>query len=1070
MNPTVCYPKTALKHYMAGWTDAGQSSVIEAHLAECETCEQTLAELENEPETLLEFLQGNHQISENSPRASDPTSDPVVSYALSKAKQLNQELISRQEQPDESWRAPTSLGPYDLLLPIGQGSMGRVYLAKHRQLGKRVAVKVFAARAFRSDQYALRFEREVRAAGALQHASIINATDAGQADGVHYLVMEYIEGLDLSRLARSVGPLSIADVCAIGQAMALGLEHAHAAGIVHRDIKPSNVMLSLSGQVKLLDFGLAQVTLWDEASAELTTVGQLMGTIDYMAPEQAERAESVDYRADLYALGATLFRLLCGRAPLAASPNLSPLSRLRLLATSSPPTVRTLRSDVPLELEQLISELLSRSPDQRPASAAHVAERLSPMASDANLTVLIRTAQQRDPAGATDFADNSVSLKQGKLTESSQLPISTLSSNIQSANPTQPPRRIARWFSAAAAGAFALAAIVLITLETQKGQIVIESVDAQVTVQLSKDGHVERNLTVVPGTNSTRIAAGQYDVSIASGSDQFALDRETLEIKRGETVIARVRQIPSPRPRAPNNTRNAILEPSATLPPEEESPDVKVYDGKSLAAWRRELIRDRSFEAIKQALGAVGALANSKERPQIIQEFLESFPDHLTSQNQFDLLQEVHRISRDSATFVNCVHGALDKADDDMAAYLLSSTPYFVSKRKDVNRREWFCSIVPLAGWSKEFLSDKTLSKANDRVQINSAARLKLIKAAGNCIAEHVRFLRDQNPREQEAEQAVVETMKTFKHLDERFWMRVAEVYFPEPPLLMAAVEERATHSLLTSQDAECVSVATLLLTHSNSPSFDRTGMPTLKRRDEIVAKIRERLREFITQPQTIPQNVDYQKLVEDRRLEVATKLEMSQQLFRPQLSVNLGYLETNPCFDLLRLAATLQASEEIAVELNDLLMAVRDPATSFAARVVAVQEAHNVRLHWPAGLIDGKIFVISVEKSPPAPVTDLSPKEISAAVILSQIESMLTKEKCLAIKQDLSKQIRAKWIDAQLKQFDANQDGAIDSNELPSSRAADSDGDRVISRAELEEFYDGNTLFGEYADNTFGR
>ncbi len=178
---------------------------------------------------------------------------------------------------------------------------------------------MLASRAFRSDEATRRFEREVRAAGALQHPAIINATDAGkseiaQAEYVHYLVMEYIEGLDLSRITRALGPLSIADVCAIGRAMALGLDHAHAAGIVHRDIKPSNVMLSSSGQVKLLDFGLAQTTLWDEASAELTTVGQLMGTIDYMAPEQAERAESVDYRADLYALGATLFRLLCGRA------------------------------------------------------------------------------------------------------------------------------------------------------------------------------------------------------------------------------------------------------------------------------------------------------------------------------------------------------------------------------------------------------------------------------------------------------------------------------------------------------------------------------------------------------------------------------------------------------------------------------------------------------------------------------------------------------------------------------------------------------------------------------------
>ncbi len=465
------------------WLDRrGQSSDIEAHLAECEVCEQTLNELEGEPETLLEFLHGG----EPGVAASEPDSNnPVIDYALARAKQLGVEATVELPATHEIVHeivAPATLGPYDLLRPIGQGSMGRVYLAKHRQLGKLVAIKIFSSRAFRSDETARRFQREVRAAGALQHASIINATDAGEVDGVHYLVMEYIEGLDLSRIARAVGRLTIADACEIGAAMALGLDHAHSAGVVHRDIKPSNVMLSITGQVKLLDFGLAQTTWWDEASAELTTVGQLMGTIDYMAPEQAERADSVDYRADLYALGATLFRLLCGRAPHAASPNMSPLARLKLLATSTPPALRTLRPDAPTELERLIGQLLSREPDARPASAAHVAEQLRALSTGSDLALLIRSANQ---ITATPTAS----------------PTTSMMSNppMTSPNSERPPNRIVRWLLAAAAGAMSLAAVVLITLETQKGQVVIESVDANVTVELSKHGQVQQQLKIVPG-------------------------------------------------------------------------------------------------------------------------------------------------------------------------------------------------------------------------------------------------------------------------------------------------------------------------------------------------------------------------------------------------------------------------------------------------------------------------------------------------------------------------------------------------------------------------------------------
>ncbi len=313
MNTISCPPREKLKDYLAGWSEPAFSDAIEAHLAECLSCEQTVVALEADPDTLVEYLRGAHE-------SSSPV-DPEINSALSDARHLiDSELDTGHEQNAEARFVTSEIGAYELLRPLGRGGMGTVFLARHRQLGKQVAIKLLPARALRGDHFAARFLREIRAAGELEHAAIVNATDAGEHEGTYYLVMEYIDGLDLSRIARLVGKLSIADACSILRTIALGLSHAHAVGIVHRDIKPSNMMLSNTGQVKILDFGLAQHNLWDETSAELTTVGQLMGTLDYMAPEQAERADAVDYRADLYSLGATLFRLVCGRAPLAATP------------------------------------------------------------------------------------------------------------------------------------------------------------------------------------------------------------------------------------------------------------------------------------------------------------------------------------------------------------------------------------------------------------------------------------------------------------------------------------------------------------------------------------------------------------------------------------------------------------------------------------------------------------------------------------------------------------------------------------------------------------------------------
>jgi len=216
--------------------------------------------------------------------------------------------------------AGSMLGQYQLLEPIGRGGMGVVYKAMHSKLRQVVALKTMTRTALLDPQAIARFQREMAALGALVHPNIVRATDAGEWDGWHYLVMEYLEGIDLNHLVQVYGTVSVADACELVRQAATGLQFIHEHQRVHRDLKPSNLMLTVTGQVKILDLGLA---LLNEAhdQDELTGSHQVMGTAYYIAPEQARNSHQVDIRADLYSLGCTLFKLLTGTVPLPQAGN-----------------------------------------------------------------------------------------------------------------------------------------------------------------------------------------------------------------------------------------------------------------------------------------------------------------------------------------------------------------------------------------------------------------------------------------------------------------------------------------------------------------------------------------------------------------------------------------------------------------------------------------------------------------------------------------------------------------------------------------------------------------------------
>jgi formylglycine-generating enzyme required for sulfatase activity/serine/threonine protein kinase len=494
-------------------------------------------------------------LSLREPRDADPFgTEPELAIALEQAARLALEPVvdptqaerepasrTSEHPPEASGRQPEMLGQYELLDKLGSGGMGTVYRAVHRKLNRTVALKVLPGDRFQTSEAVARFEREMVAVGMLEHPHIVTAHDAGEVDGRHFLVMEYVEGIDVGQLVARSGPLPIAEACEIVRQTALGLQHIHEFGLVHRDIKPANLMLAQARSrkgpptVKILDLGLALIEMSTlDNPRELTSTGQVMGTIDYMAPEQGLDTHSVDIRADLYSLGATLYKLLTGRAPLESPQHQSVMKRLLALERELPPSLIPLRPDCPPALNDLVLRLLSKSPDDRPHVPQIVADELAPFAQGADLHSL----QKGTPLAPSRSIDSRA--EAATVTNTRHAPTQiTIPLATTSADPENPgrPRRWRRLLLIAALPLLVVLGAV-ISIATDQGRVTIEAPDdliGSVSATILRNGvPTGENWNIKAGMNEHRIRTGTIEVRLSANPDD-ELELEPL----GDLVVRR---------------------------------------------------------------------------------------------------------------------------------------------------------------------------------------------------------------------------------------------------------------------------------------------------------------------------------------------------------------------------------------------------------------------------------------------------------------------------------------------------------------------------------------------------
>ncbi|HVW01628.1 MAG TPA: bifunctional serine/threonine-protein kinase/formylglycine-generating enzyme family protein, partial [Planctomycetaceae bacterium] len=523
MPSILCPARNQWESWLLGDVSADEAVAAEEHLTACPGCQETLRDLRPQDWLTQGLARANAQPL--SPEATERIESVISRLKLnSPARDVRTTMMDAvpsdtstgavSQTPSNGLSAAqtvqleagATLGNYVIRQQLGSGGMGAVFLAWHRRMDRLVALKVLAPQLVQDPASQQRFEREVRALARLSHPNIVAAHDADEADGVHFLVMEYVAGRDLSAIVHDRGPLPVAEAIDCTLQAARGLAYAHEQGMVHRDIKPSNLLRDDRGVVKILDLGLARLEEPQSDRLDLTHSGAVMGTLDYMSPEQALDTRTAGPASDIYSLGCTLYFLLTGKAPFGG---ISAMQRLLAHREQPIPNVCEVRTDAPPELQRILARMLAKQAGDRYPTAGELIAELEQL-----------QTQRNAPSS---------------------------SSPVPALNTTRPKstRGRTRWLIGSALALIAGGLAAIIWIETSKGRFVIETADDQATVAVSEAGvkliDLQNNRTYLLKPGSNRLPNGDYEIAVSELPSGVEFETQRFQIRSGKTVRATAR-------------------------------------------------------------------------------------------------------------------------------------------------------------------------------------------------------------------------------------------------------------------------------------------------------------------------------------------------------------------------------------------------------------------------------------------------------------------------------------------------------------------------------------------------